>query len=54
MIVHNALLSGHPGGGGAGGVTPRRYAGMAQDLPTLFVNFKPGICWGDWIAFALS
>ena len=30
-------------GGGGGGVTPGAYAGMVQDLSTLFDNFKPGM-----------
>ena len=28
---------------GGGGVTPGTYAGMARDLSTLFVDFKPGM-----------
>ena len=33
-----------------GGVTLGTYAGMAWDLSTLFIDFKPGM--GDWMAFA--
>ena len=36
--MRNVLISGRPGGGG---ITPGAYAGMARDLPTLSVHFKP-------------
>ena len=55
-VVRNVLISGRPGGGGrgggGGGITPGAYAGMARDLSTLSVHFKPWM--GDWIAFTLS
>ena len=38
-------------GGGWGLVTPGTYVGMARDLLTLVVNFKPGK--GHLIAFVL-
>ena len=50
LVVRNVLISGRPGGGG--GITPGAYAGMARDLSTLSVHFKPWM--GDWIAFTLS
>ena len=53
--MRNVLISGRPGGGGGGrggGITPGANAGMARDLSTLSVHFKPWM--GDWIAFTLS
>ena len=52
LVVRNVLISGRPGGGGGRGITPGAYAGMARDLSTLSVHFKPWM--GDWIAFTLS
>ena len=46
--MRNVLNSGRPGGGGY----PGAYAGMARDLSTFSVHFKPWM--GDWIAFTLS
>ena len=40
--MRNVLISGRLGGGGGGrGITPGAYAGMARDLSTLSVHFKP-------------
>ena len=49
--MRNVLISGRPCGGG-GGVTPGAYTGMARDLSTLSVHFKPWMV--GWIAFTLS
>ena len=44
--THNYILIAHNQRPFRGRVIPGRYAGMARDLSTLFVNFKPGIWWG--------